>query len=248
MAGNTSWGGNDADPVVANGRLWVGNMESCGAYKWGARICVTERPCSHEDASESGPHYWIPILTGDGPTAADPKALGQVVDLVEELLEKTTEPILLHCWVGCERSVLAATVTIATLDGISLTTAFEQVKRGRPIAANRLHWLRQKELYTWSGYVENDDVKAPLSSSERYLLTRRGYGKNNDDIELTEAGRRLVRSMLSKGGRYYQDHPERERARKAKARRAALREELRRELAADIENWRLRNSPREVVE
>jgi len=59
----TSYREFDADPVGANERLWVGNMEACEKFE-GARICVAETPCRYVDSG----CIQIPILTRRGPS------------------------------------------------------------------------------------------------------------------------------------------------------------------------------------
>lgn len=186
----TSYREFDADPVGANERLWVGNMEACEKFE-GARICVTETPCRYVDSG----CIQIPILTRRGLSAADHEALDRVAAKVDELLRTTNGNILIHCWVGMERSPLAATWTLSKLEQKTMTEAFAQVKATRKIAENRFRWLEQQELYDWTAPQKTYVYQAPKVSSV-YRLTPEGL------------------RFLSRGGRYYRRHPEIEKVRK----------------------------------
>lgn len=129
----------DYDKVAP--RLYVGNFEACSVFD-GFCINVTERPCVNDHCT----HMRIMGVSKESWASKD--VLTQITGLVSALLLNTDKNVLLHCYVGMERSALAATWFLHQTEGLSLQDAFAKVKAGRDIAADRLFWLERDSAPT----------------------------------------------------------------------------------------------------
>lgn len=121
--------------------LWVGNKDACASFP-GQCIAVTEHSQCQNSHCEN-----IPIITEKSDTFADKKQLEIAARRIIRLLNEGHE-VMVHCWVGMERSPLTVTWTLAEMMGYSLDEAFDIVRSRRTIAANRLHWVTEEVDWT----------------------------------------------------------------------------------------------------
>jgi protein-tyrosine phosphatase len=60
---------------------------------------------------------------------------------METILTTTNQKIVVHCAMGMERSVLAVVWLMASKWRMRLEQSYDQIKKHRPIALNRLNWI-----------------------------------------------------------------------------------------------------------
>ena len=135
--GSSSWvsaGLPDMSEIVP--RLFVGNFESCPEFE-GVRFNVTETPCPHAGCIN------LNALTYEGEAGkyANLERIEKAAKMVSETLESTNQNVLIHCYVGMERSPLVATFSLMRYLGVGWDDAWDIVKTKRVIAQSRRSWL-----------------------------------------------------------------------------------------------------------
>lgn len=81
----------------------------------------------------------IPLLRSRTHGNAGRKALGLIADAIDAGL-KRGDQVLVHCWVGKERSPLAVAAWLVTSRGLTLDAAYAWIMEVRPVADCR-SWL-----------------------------------------------------------------------------------------------------------
>ena len=128
----------DFDPDVIS---WVTPSISVTDWEGGVRarqdgnfvICVAgEMP-------ELG-HVWMPIDPDDG-RRRTLKVLDRIAELIDWVVSKADQSVVVHCAMGIERSVLAVAWYLHKYQDMSLDEAYDAVGKVRPIAADRKYWV-----------------------------------------------------------------------------------------------------------
>lgn len=107
-------------------------------------LCVIETP---EWQRYEGMSYYVPILDHDESTLAfiPPRALIHKLDEACEIIDDhilNSEPLLVHCWAGIERSPLTlAYWLVKSKRQPNLDEAYKFLKSKRPIVEDRRTWL-----------------------------------------------------------------------------------------------------------
>jgi len=65
----------------------------------------------------------------------------RVADLINAVLEDGKQKVVVHCYMGMERSVLSVVWYMHKYLGMGIDEAYEQIFINRPIAADRRHWI-----------------------------------------------------------------------------------------------------------
>jgi len=84
-------------------------------------------------------HVKIPVLINTG------MVLHQLIDIanvMEKVMTTSDQKVVVHCAMGMERSVLGVVWYLATKQGMSLQRALKLVQEHRPIAQDRLNWIK----------------------------------------------------------------------------------------------------------
>ena len=68
--------------------------------------------------------------------------LDDIADKIEEVLENTERPVVLHCAMGMERAPLSIVWYLYKYENMPLGTAHDKVVAARPIVLNCLAWVR----------------------------------------------------------------------------------------------------------
>ena len=66
----------------------------------------------------------------------------QIANVMDEVLKNSDQKIVVHCAMGMERSVLGVIWYLATKQGMTLNRALELAQEKRPIAQDRLNWIK----------------------------------------------------------------------------------------------------------
>ena len=132
---------DDFDPDVIS---WV--MEDIAITDWegGLKakdlghyvINVAEEVMSNADAKMpvSPPHSESEVIvTRD--------EVERVADRINAVLEEGNQKVVVHCYMGMERSVLSVVWYMHKYMGMGIDEAYEQIFMNRPIAADRRHWI-----------------------------------------------------------------------------------------------------------
>lgn len=139
-----------ANEIIKN--VWIGDIDDARIWE-GNKICVLEK--YPEDYTQREHSVLIPILSrvveNVTPTNKremikdeDAQVLMENIDLVSSIIQNhimSGEKVLVHCIGGMERSPLAITWYLHKNAGVSLTDAFDFVKKKRPQALSRIQWL-----------------------------------------------------------------------------------------------------------
>lgn len=83
-------------------------------------------------------HVKLPIEPGTGTVL---NTLNTIADTIERVLMTTNQKVVVHCAMGMERSVLAVIWLMASKWRMQLHQAYNQIKKHRPIALDRLNWI-----------------------------------------------------------------------------------------------------------
>ena len=67
-------------------------------------------------------------------------ALDEISEVIENILSETEKKIVVHCYMGMERSVLAVVWYLTKTLGISFDDAYRDILLKRPIALDRRNW------------------------------------------------------------------------------------------------------------
>ena len=132
---------NDFDPDVISWVLedvaitdWEGGLEAKeqGHYV----INVAEEVRSGADAKMpiSPPHSEYEVL-------ATRHEVERVAGRINAVLKKGQQKVVVHCYMGMERSVLSVVWYMHKYLGMGIDEAYEQISIHRPIAADRRHWI-----------------------------------------------------------------------------------------------------------
>jgi protein-tyrosine phosphatase len=65
----------------------------------------------------------------------------RVADRINDVLEDGNQKVVVHCYMGMERSVLSVVWYMHKYMGMGIDEAYEQICMNRPIAADRRHWI-----------------------------------------------------------------------------------------------------------
>ena len=65
----------------------------------------------------------------------------QVADHIKENLDTSDKNVVVHCYMGMERSVLCVVWYMCKHLGMDLDQAYREVSKSRPIAADRRYWI-----------------------------------------------------------------------------------------------------------
>ena len=65
----------------------------------------------------------------------------RVADLINTVLEAGQQKVVVHCYMGMERSVLSVVWYMHKYLGMGIDEAYEKIFINRPIAADRRHWI-----------------------------------------------------------------------------------------------------------
>ena len=65
----------------------------------------------------------------------------RVADLINAVLEDGKQKVVVHCYMGMERSVLSVVWYMHKYLGMGIDQAYERIFMNRPIAADRRHWI-----------------------------------------------------------------------------------------------------------
>ena len=66
----------------------------------------------------------------------------QIANVMDEVLKNSGQKVVVHCAMGMERSVLGVIWYLATKQGMTLNRALELAQEKRPIAQDRLNWIK----------------------------------------------------------------------------------------------------------
>ena len=115
------------------------------------RLGITDLTGSFEAANEG--HYVINtageiespsnlkqvVEPGDGPEEVR-KALDVIAEVIHGLLENSDRKVVVHCFMGMERSVLSVVWYLHTYCDLSIDEAYNVVGNVRPIAIDHRNW------------------------------------------------------------------------------------------------------------
>ena len=82
----------------------------------------------------------VPPETGSG-TDGTRSDVEQVADHIKNTLDANDKKVVVHCYMGMERSVLCVVWYMCKFMGMDLDQAYEEVSKFRPIAADRRYWI-----------------------------------------------------------------------------------------------------------
>lgn len=84
-------------------------------------------------------HVKIPVEINTGLVLHQ---LTDIANVMEKVLATSDQKVVVHCAMGMERSVLGIVWYLATKQGMTLQRALELVQEHRPIAQDRLNWIK----------------------------------------------------------------------------------------------------------
>lgn len=118
------------------------------------RIGITDLPGSFTAAEEG--HYVVNTADeiespSDIKIVVDPregpesvrKTLSKIADAIDSELSKGEQNVVVHCYMGMERSVIAVVWYLHKFYGLSLKDAYDKVGAARPIAVNHTSWIQE---------------------------------------------------------------------------------------------------------
>jgi len=135
---------------LIKGTIYLGNIDDARNVSWTGDIISVLQDLPHGVPKRA---LWIPIIRSIGTINdfeliadqdVDVVALRPQLDLVSRELQERFErsqPTLIHCIGGMERSPLAVVYWLHKYHGMSWGDAYNYVKEKRPIIMNRLEWL-----------------------------------------------------------------------------------------------------------
>ncbi len=72
------------------------------------------------------------------------KSLNRISNLIDRSVRERNRKVVVHCYLGLERSVLSVAWYLHTKMNMSLDEAYEVIREGRPVILDRRHWLEGK--------------------------------------------------------------------------------------------------------
>jgi len=70
------------------------------------------------------------------------KSLNEISDLIERSVNQRNRKVVVHCYLGLERSVLAVAWYLHTKKEMTLDEAYELIRVVRPVILDRRHWVQ----------------------------------------------------------------------------------------------------------
>ena len=118
------------------------------------RIGITDLPGAFTAASEG--HYVVNtadeiVSPADLKVVVDPRegpealraTLTRIADAIDAELSGSENKVVVHCYMGMERSVIAVVWYLHKFHGLSLNDAYDKVGASRPIAVNHSSWIQE---------------------------------------------------------------------------------------------------------
>ena len=118
------------------------------------RIGITDLPGAFTAADEG--HYVVNTADeiespSDLKIVVDPRegpkalrgTLTKIADAIDAELSKGEQKVVVHCYMGMERSVISVVWYLHRFHGLSLNDAYDRVGAARPIAVNHSRWIQE---------------------------------------------------------------------------------------------------------
>jgi protein-tyrosine phosphatase len=116
-------------------RLGVTNLTGAYAAKDNGNFLINtaEEIHSPADLKQIVDHY-------DGPESVK-KNLDIIATVIDQVLSQTDQNVVVHCYMGMERSVLSIVWYLHTFQGFTIDEAYQKVGEVRPIAIDHRSWV-----------------------------------------------------------------------------------------------------------
>jgi len=133
-----------ADRSRIFGDVWVGNLEAAeNCYNQPGWTVIDVR--EDERTPRARNVVQAPLLGWDGPNtpAASPARLERACAAIDAALAAGNR-VMVHCWMGRERSPLAVVHWLMTRHGMHINSAYDLLKNQRRWVLDRREWLWAK--------------------------------------------------------------------------------------------------------
>ena len=115
--------------------------------------------------------FKLAVEPHQGPDAVR-DALGVLADVIHEQMETTETKVLVHCFAGMERSVLACAWYLSKYRSMSMEDAYQAICDVRPIVLDRRLWVA----------YQSPERNSQLRPAQREPNSKHRHGQNEREI------------------------------------------------------------------